>query len=469
MKETKTIYTQEEAKNIVSDFIKETNSIRQERQDTFVKFEKFVIDGEQWYEDEKPEGDKPVLTFNQSEDHYFTYLAKLFPRNSETGTLAIGVKVEGEKKEEAEKEILETYKDNKLGSIVLEQAQNFFIGGTGCFYYPQDEISGKAKIISLDPTTVYLGWNGGQLSQFAFEDEISLADTNNTKQNWLISAITKLITGETEATRKFKKTKRITYWDNTCQIIAVGDDYKITKNENGFIPFSWIPNMPKAHRHEGIPETKKLYTLDKEFNQRASDFALRVKSNTKAVLAAFTDKDMSKIDEEEISGILPFGKDDRAEFLKLEENKELLDYLNLLSDRIGEKMAVNEAVKGAVKSNVSSLAMVYYFSPLMDRIGLKRIFWDEAFRELNKAILFYKFKSMEFKTEPIYEPVLLSDQSTKIDNVIKMIDSKLISHEDAIDQLRGSENAKVKVAEILEDVKKFEPVKDNSENQYITI
>jgi hypothetical protein len=458
MQKDPTIYSETEAKQIVDDFISKATDVKETRESQFLKYQDFVLDGNQWEKNEVPEGGKPCLTFNQSQDHYFTYLSKLFPRNSQTGTLAIGVKVKGEKKEAGEKEILSSYNKNKFASIVLEQGQNFFIGGDGCFYYPQDPVTKEAKIISLDPSTVYLGWDGQHLTQFAFEDEVSLGDVEQSKQHWLIQTIKNFIKDETEATRKFKKAKRITYWDNSCQVIAVEGSYKTTKNENGFIPFSWIPNMPKAHKHEGVPEAKKLYNLDKEYNQRASDFGQRAKANTKAVLAAFTNKNTKDLDGENLEGILPFAPEDRAEFLKLDENKELLDYLSLLDGKMGEKMAINDAVKGSVKSNISSLAMVYYFSPLMDRIGLKRIFWDEAFRELNKAILIYKFGAGDWETDPIYEPVLLTDQKTKIDNTVEMLTNHLISHEDAIDELRGSENASQKLELILADAKKFEAV-----------
>lgn len=459
MEEIKTIYTQGEAKDIVETFIAGTKDVREARANIFFKFQSFVLDGEQWLEKEKPEGEKPCLTFNHSEDHFLTYLSKLFPRNSQTGTLAIGAKVKGAEKDKCEKEILHVYENEKFASTVLEQGQNFLIGGSGCFYYPQDPITKSAKIISLDPTKVYLGWDGNKLSQFAFEDEISLADVEQTKQYWLIEKIKNFLKDENGAQRKFKKTKRITYWDNDCQIIAVDNNFKIAKNENGFIPFSWIPNMPKSHKHEGIPESKKLYALDKEFNKRASDFAQRVRTNTKPVLATFTDKETKDLDNENMKGILPFAPGDKAEFLHLTENKELLDYLEMLTQKMSSKMAINDAVQGSIKSNVSSLSMVYYFSPLMDRIGLKRIYWDEAFRELNRAILFYKFGIKDAKTDPIYEPVLLTDQKTKIENTVLLLENKLISHEDAIDELRGTENAGEKLAGIMKDVKEFEDLK----------
>lgn len=472
MPEEKATLSQEAAKNIVDSFIQSTEDAKISREYNFFKYENFVLEGEQWLEGEKPEGNKPCLTFNQSQDFINTYLAKLFPRNMETGVLEIGVKVFEKnkvKKEEQEKEILDTYKNNKLAKTILEQGQNFLVGGSGCFYYPQDPLSGKAKIISLDPTTCYLGWAGSELEQFAFEDEISIAQAEkDTKQNWLITAIRNFWTDEPEETKKFKKTKRFTYWDRNFQIIKTGDTFKVAENKLGFIPISWIPNQPKSHQHEGISEAKKLYSLEKEFNQRASDFAQRVKSNTKPTLAVLTDMDTKDLKFEDISdkGVLPLAKGDDAKFLTLAENKELLDYLKEIKISMANKMAINDAVAGEIKSNVSSLSMVYYFSPLMDRIGLKRVFWDEAFRELNRAILIYKFGTGEYRTNPIYEPVLLTDAKTKLENTALMLENNLISYEDAIDQTRGAENSVEKLAQIIAEKTKYKeilaPAKQNN-------
>jgi len=457
MAEEKKIYSEIEAKTIISDFLENTESVKNDRAGIFQKYQRFVIDGEQWSAGEKPEGDKPCLTFNQSEDHITTFLSKLFPRNMQTGNLKIGVKVSGENKEECEKEILKTYNDNEFATTVLEQGQNFLVGGAGCFYYPKNPVTGQAKIISLDPAKVYLNWSGQDLLQMAFEDEITLADVETSKNTgWLLSAIKLFLKNETEASRRFKKTKRITYWDKTCQIIKIDNSYKVTANEDGLIPLSWIPNSPKAHTHEGTPEAKKLYNLEKEYNKRASDFAQRVKSNTKAILATFTEKTTAELDNENLHGILPFGTEDRAEFLKLEENREILDYLEMISKKMATKMAINDAVQGSVKSNVSSLSMVYYFSPLMDRIGLKRVYWDKAFRELNRAILTYKFGHGSYEADPVYEPIVLTDIKTKIENNVLMLENNLISHLDAIDELRGNENANKKLEEILIEKKKFE-------------
>lgn len=446
------------AKQIVDDFISSATGATRKRTAQFEKYERFISDNDQWDLSEQKLGDVPQLTFNQTEDYINTYLAKLFPRNTETGALEIGVKskeTDETKKEKYEKEIFATYEQNALPEILLEQGQNFLIGGDAALYYPRDPMTTKAKIISLDPTKCYLGWNGNKLEQFAFTDEISIAEARkNTHDSWLVRFIRDTLKIANEETERFRKTERITYWDEKYQIIKVGSQVTIRANADGFIPFSWIPNKPKPGSREGRSDGKSLYGLEKEYNFRTSDFAQRVKSNTQALLATYSELDGTKMDRDKISsGILPLNQGDKAEFLHLTENAEALDYIGLIERKMDKKMAINDAVNGEIKSNVSSLAMMYYFSPMLDRIALKRVYWDQAFRNLNQAILFYAFGAGQYSTEPIYQPVMMLDTETKIKNTILLLENRLISHKDAIDIIRGTENA----------VKKFEEIKKEFE------
>lgn len=446
------IINTEAAKILVEEFLNVTESLTKTRQSQFAKYEKFISDNIQWDIKEEPDGESPKLTFNQSEEYMNTYLAKLFPRNPETGTLEIGVTVKESdktKKELYEKEILNVYQQNNIGEILLEQGENFLIGGDGCFYFPQDQTTQSAKIISIDPRYVYLGWSGNKLEQFAFVDEISQREAMlDPKENKLVLLIKKFLNLSSEESKKFKKVQRVTYWDSNWQIIKIGNEVDVRENKTGIIPFAWIPNKPKAGSREGRSEAKSLYDLEKEFNKRSSDFAKRVKDNTQAVLAIASNLDATKLDKENAKGILAMAQGDKAEFLHVTENREVLSFLDMIERKMDKKMAVNDAVNGNIKSNVSSLAMMYYFSPLLDRIGLKRVYWDSAFRQLNKAIILYKFDVKDIATEPIYQPIMITDTESKIKNTVLMLENGLITHREAIDILRPSENSFEKWKEI---------------------
>lgn len=441
------------AKIIIDNFLSKSKSLQESRKDNFDKFFNFSFNGSQWSINDIPDDDRPAISFNQSQEFIDTYLAKLFPRDPVSGILSVGVKINNVNDVDCSKyetKILDTYNKNKFFQILLEQAQNFLYGGDACFYYPRFSGSTETKIISLDPSKCYLGWSGQELEQFAFEDEVSKSDIpNNGKDSWIIKAIDYVLGKKSSEIDKFEKVKRYTYWDRQVQIIKVGDDYKVYDNPDKFIPFSWIPNSPRSHSHEGISEVKKMSELEKQYNERGSDYADRIRINTKAVLALMSDKKMDDLTRDDIEKIVKLGKGDDAKFLNLPENTDLLKFLDKIEKRLASKMAVNDAVMGNIKSNVSSLSMIYYFSPLLDKISLKRVYWDQAFKDLNSAILFYAFGKDNISTSPVYNPVIISDRQTQIDNTLKLLNNRLITHKDAIDELRGSDNS----------IKKFEEIK----------
>jgi len=348
--------------------------------------------------------------------------------------MEIGVKVyedNKEKSQEYESEILDRYKESGIISVLLEQGLNYLIGGAGCLYYPSKKIN-QAEICSLDPRYVYLGWQGGKLVQFAFKEF-------------------------------FGTEYKIHYWDLSNHFI-VGVDKKIEereKNESGFIPFSWVPNFPRPHRHEGRSKVLAIFDLDREYNFRASDNSKRVADNTEAMLVVASDNIKEGSVKRGKKKVLYLGKDDDAKYITIPEGETVITWL----DKIEAKIRRKTGLKGDENfgSRASGVSLSYQYSDMLDLIGFMRVFWDQAFRDLNKAILSYKFGfDNEYKTDPVYQPILMQDTKARIEEVAIMIEKGLISRKDAIDELRGVENAEQKLAEILEEREKFnsEPIDD---------
>lgn len=453
---------EKDAIKLVADLKSKAEETRSDREQHFSEYMKFALDCEQWEKDELPKGKSPALSFNQTKDYIDVHVGKIFPINQSKGIVEIGVKSYAEKalKEKYEKEIFDTYFENNFIISVTEQLQNFFYGGAACLYYPQDPISKKTKIISIDPTKVFANWEGHQLSQFAFVDEISLAEAKTNKKNSWLQRLIKAALGEIGAhTDEFKKVQRITYWDKACQIVSFGEKYaKVAANESHFIPASWIPNEPKPHKHEGRSDVKQLKKLEKEYNFRTSDLGQRVRENTEPTLATFSDSKVAV--ERDERGVLPLGKDDDAKFLTVPEATDNLKYIANIAEKMQIKMGINDAVLGKMKSNISALAMSYYFAPMLDKISKKRIYWDKAFRELNTAILTYKFKQGNFRTDPFYQSAMAVDESEKVKNTILMLQNKLISYVDAIDELRSVENSTEKIAEIKKEISELSNIEN---------
>lgn len=441
--------TESEAKKKVDEFLSATRSATQARLSVAQNMERFIMYSEQWLLDEMPAGNDPQLTFNQTRDFVNLYLPKLFPRNPFTGAIELGVSVkekDAKRKETYEEKILDTYEDNNMPFILLEQGQNFFVFGVAALYYPFDPIARETKIYSINPLSCSVQFSStGDVLAFAFEDEVSALEVQTDKS---IFDRVKSLFSSASAPKSASKAKRVTYWDTKCQIVKIGEAVEYRENKAGHVPFSWIPNLPASHSREGQSEGADLYHIDREYNFRASDIGKRVKENTRPNLVTMTDLDVDKLDRND-KGILPLQKDDDAKFLVVPEEKTGLAYLDKLESRMRFKMAINDAVLGQMRSNISADAMGYYFMPLLDRIALKRIAWDAAFKRLNSAILENYFGAGKFRTSPVYHPALAVDASFRTDIISKQLDRHLISHVDAIDALHGSENANEKFSAIL--------------------
>jgi hypothetical protein len=450
--------TDYEAISLVKNFVSAQAERTTRRSEIAATLASFIYDSDQWNSLELPGENDPQLTFNQTRDFINIYLPKLFPRNPFTGAIEVGVTVKNsdeKKKEQEEAKILETYEDNDMPFVLFEQGQNFFVGGAGCLYYPYDPVLQMTRILSLDPSRCHIQFSSfGTVSAFAFEDEISYEEAEQSLSKTFFQTV-KSFFSPVASSRTLTRKKRITYWDKYNQIILIdGNTVLVTPNNSGIVPFAWIPNMPAPHQHEGRSDGADLYHLDREYNFRASDIGKRVKDNTRPNLAVMSSLDVDKISRGE-KGILALEKDDDAKFLVVPEEKTGLAYLDRLETRMRFKMAINDAVLGQMRSNISADAMGYYFMPLLDRVALKRIFWDSAFKKLNSAILTNAFGAGTYRTAPSYHPALAVDAAFRTDIVVKQLQNHLISHTDAIDMLHGAENAPEKFSAIMEELKKY--------------
>ncbi|MBU4477454.1 phage portal protein [Candidatus Parcubacteria bacterium] len=413
----------------VEEFIGENKNTTDKRKRTFESLFSFVLDGQQWTSEELTQRDAddiPSLIFNFSEDYVTRYMAKLFPRSSRTGVLEVGAKIYNDDKGDKIDEVLTVYRRNYLPAILLEQGVNFLIGGAACFYYPQDSITRRALIYSANPKNCYLGWDAGELVRFAYVQELD------------------------------KNLKKIFYCDKQ-NLISIDEKNILIheKNKFGFLPVSWIPNNPKPHTREGISKILSLYNLDREQNFRLSDFAKRVEENTDPHLVIFSDNAKKEEFARGRKKISQVGKDDDARYLEVKESPEVIEFADIIDNKMSRKTGLVDSA-GGIKSAVSGLSLSFQYSDMHDMIGFMRVFWDKAFRELNNAILNYKFGASIYETDPVYNPSIVFDSKQRVEEYDIMLRNKLISRRDAIDELRGVENADEKILEILAEDKLFQ-------------
>lgn len=424
----------------VLDFQARNREYREARAFNLKKTSDFVLKNKQWTAQERKEklGD-PTLTFNFSEDYVEKFMSRLFPRSTRTGVMDVGVKIfdtEDEKKRSKyEDDILDSYRNNSLPTILLEQGTNYMTGGVGCLYYPQDPETGKVLIQSINPATVSVEFNGKDLIAFSF-----------------VQTLSNLV-------------ERVTYWDKKEMVVVDNRVVqKVFPNKNDFIPFSWIPNYPVPHDKQYIrSKIDSLFSLDKEYNETASNYSKRVIDNTEPPMNVYSDKLAKEKPVQRGSGKTNYaGVDDKIEFMELKEGREVHDYMNMVLGRMKAKTGVLDS-NGSVKSALSGVSFAFQYSDMLDHIGFMRIFWDQAFRDLARAILTYANGKGEYNTDPVYNQPFQFDEKARVENYEKMIDMGVISRRDVIEELRGSENPDQKLKEIEEEKKKFSVEEESSE------
>jgi len=426
----------------LDNFIRFAKATTEKRRQFFDELMPFVLESNQWSVTElreKNAKEDRALVFNFCNEYVKRYMARLFPRNAQTGIMDLGVKVhevDHADKEKYEKEIFDIYRKYDIQNIFLEQGLNFLTGGSACLYYPQDTITKRAKLLSLDPRNCFLGWSAGELVQFAYQEYIGDGKYN------------------------------IFYWDLAVYIIKDGSTGNVQtfKNDLQIIPVSWIPNFPRPHSHEGNPETDLLYELDKEYNTQASNYSKRVAENTEPHLVILSDTVDAKNVERGKNKKTRLGSADDMKYLELKEGVEIMNWLTKIEQRITNKTGIVNTTSD-IKTNVSGKSLSFQYSDMMDLIGFMRIFWDKGIRKMNEVILTYRFGQKEYQTDPVYQPFLQQDAGERITQYVDMLDSDLITHLDAIDELRGVENAEEKLKEIIAEKEVFNKLNNKSNGQ----
>ena len=421
----------------VSDNLGNALVLKEKREAYFKAYFDFAFSGIQLTTQEENElksKDIDILTFNHSEDYFEEYISKLFPRNPQTGSLDVGVSVIEDdiiKRSEYEDIILQQYTENKLPDLLLEQGQNFLIGGSAALYYPPDGFGG-VNIFSIDPRQVFLGWVSNLLQWVAWFDSHSNTYTYITPQ--LVLTL-----------------------DNNKAIINVKE------NVLKFIPFSWIPNMPKAHSREGKSKIASIANLDKSYNKTMTNYGKRTDENTSPHQVVSGDgvkrKELRRGKGK--TTVLPAGA--KMDYLELKEGKEILDFAQKMEDKIRSKTGLIDT-QGVIKSAISGASLQLQFAGILDKIAFMRVYWDQAFKDLNYSILLAHLGSDKLipQTKPNYNSSVVEDPSQKVTDTISQVDSNIMSRRRAIDSLRGSENSEQELEEIVEEKNQFPELSENN-------
>lgn len=411
---------------------------------------------EQWLAKECPAGDRPKISLFLSADIIRQYRAKLFPGRAE-----IGIKCYSDNLDSAdpaisnyENHVLQTYEENQLPLILHDQSEWFFVGGEACIFVPHDptKTPGKgadAKIFSIDPTHCSIGVVGGKKVYGMHEQTITAQQAR--KLRWV--NLPDSISDETILSD-------IYYFDlyNYCRIINEDiNNAKVLPNPYapGYeVPYFWIPNNARPGSQSGNSELRHLRILDKEINFRLSDYAERLRAGVLGpifISGAGKNKNVS-LDKDYINFLEAGGKAERLGLAG--DSKDYLEYFQFLLDIYQKKTTISDDVIGTKNANAvsSGIALQYKFLSLQELIDEKRLIWDNAIKQLNKQILYYKFGAgNKYRNKPIYASSLPTDETVAARNNALLVESGIKARETAIDEMNPNESAKFIMQKIEKD------------------
>jgi hypothetical protein len=168
-------------------------------------------------------------------------------------------------------------------------------------------------------------------------------------------------------------------------------------NALGVIPIVHIANLPVASSPWGLSDTQDIVSLNREFNEKATEIS-DIINYYSAPVTVITGAKASQLERgpRKVWGGLP--KDASVFNLEMETNLSgPLTYIELIKRAMHEMTGVPEGALGQSQpiSNTSGVALSIQYQPLMNKYSQKKIQYSKGFRRINELVL---------RTLFVYEP-----------------------------------------------------------------
>lgn len=160
-------------------------------------------------------------------------------------------------------------------------------------------------------------------------------------------------------------------------------------NALGVIPIVHIANHPASGSPWGMSDVQDLITLNRQYNETATDIADIVNYHAAPITVVIGAKPSQL--EKGTNRVWSIGNKD-VTIHNLENGVELegpLDALNMLKVAMHEMTGVPESALGQVQaiSNTSGVALAIQFFPLMQKFELKKIQYGKGLQKINELAL----------------------------------------------------------------------------------
>ena len=160
-------------------------------------------------------------------------------------------------------------------------------------------------------------------------------------------------------------------------------------NPLGTIPIVHAVNVPVSGSPWGLSDLHDLTTLNREYNEKATDISDIINYHA-APVTVITGAKASQLEKgpKKVWGGLP--KDANVFNLELGANLAApIEYLNMLKTAMHEMTGVPESALGQMQpiSNTSGVALAIQYQPMMQRYNLKKIQYGKAFQAVNELVM----------------------------------------------------------------------------------
>tara|TARA_Y100000310_G_C20703501_1_gene832318 strand:+ start:10244 stop:11644 length:1401 start_codon:yes stop_codon:yes gene_type:complete len=356
----------------------------------------------------------PQLTFNYCKafvDKSVSFLVgKEFRINS----------LDEKNKDLVESELNRIWADCGKGLLSLEIAQMGSVTGDAWVKVGYDDGLGRCMITPITPTIVFPKWDPLNMRR--------LLEVN------IVHKFSKSKDAVDSASRDKKKSESHTYREKITpdEIVEYldGEEVEGSRRENilGVMPVVHIRNIPVANATYGMSDLQPLVSVNKEFNEKATDLTdtLNYQGSPVVVIKGAKARNLER-GPNQVWGGLP--KDASVSTLDIgSATKPMMEYLEVLKQSMHELSGVPEATLGKMQpiSNTSGAALHIQYQPLMEKTRVKRLTYGEGLRKVNDLIL----RTLEIKeglnigvdtnkyaTEIIFEDPMPRDRTIELQNV----------------------------------------------------
>src|SRR3990167_6873306 len=182
-------------------------------------------------------------------------------------------------------------------------------------------------------------------------------------------------------------------WLENEYLLMFGNDNKpvhYVKHDFGFVPLQYIPNIHLPGEPKGTSDIEHELDPQQEYNERASDLADIIKEVAKP---AYWGKNLDNLSEVRSGQIVIYQVGDDGEINAMPRSGQTVAVEQYLSDRKNDIIALsglNQVLyPGSQVLQATGRALSVVMQGVNNKVSLRKEWWEVAFKNLNKTILFH--------------------------------------------------------------------------------